>query len=253
MKKVNMFLGIIISLVVLCMVGCNKSDNSSNNKSIDTKSILYGSKIAENDATDEEVAEYFILKKVIRSEGVHVSYPEIENLNNSMESQWNNIFYNTVQDMIKNKEKDCDIELTYEVKTCTKDLLSIVMIGTSGVSEGSDDKYNIIKTFNIDMNTGKNIRLSENEYYDLEKIAYNIFNGSSYEVISSDISKDDVKSYIEVFYDDSKELEETLASLDYVDSSTYTTGYSYYEGDKCYICLEVNHSLGDYVVLRIED
>ena len=103
------------------------------------------------------------------------------------------------------------------------------------------------------MNTGKNIRLSENENYDIEKIAYNIFNGTSYEVYGNEVSADDVKNYIEIFYDDSNELEETLTGLDYVDNSTYTTGYSYYEDDKLYICLEVNHSLGDYVVLRIED
>ncbi|MCR5609448.1 MAG: hypothetical protein K6G26_10340 [Lachnospiraceae bacterium] len=253
MKKKSMGFGVIISLVMLCMMGCNKSDNSSNDKRIDTKSILFGSEITESNNPDEDAAEYFILKKVIRSEGVHISYPEIENLNNGIESQWNSIFLNIVQEMIKNKEKDCELELTYEVKTCSKDLLSIVLIGTLDVSEGSSEKYNIIKSFNINMNTGQNIRLSNNESYDIEKIAYNIFNGTSYDICSDEVSKDDVKNYIDVFYEDSKELEDTLAELDYIDSTTYTTGYSYYEGGNLYICLEVNHSLGDYVILRIED
>ena len=199
-------------------------------------------------------SSYQVTDVVLEEEpGLHITYPQIENLaNQDIQEKWNAIIRGTEERAVEGwlsvgESQGSSFEVSYTVKTMTPDTLSILMDGTVNTPD-TPEEYTFKYTYNIDLNTGESIRLKD--HVDVEKLAENMFAGTGYYV------KEDLAEYfrerLEAIYDSPDALAQSLAGYDYSEDGTAPYGYSYLADGKVWICMEVPHALGDYIEIELD-
>ena len=153
------------------IVGCTKKEKKieKNNQSIITDSSIE----TEPESINNNDTKYTIKTKSIVTNNIHVSYPQITGLNNSdIQNKWNNIIRQKVEAGINNIGTKDTYVLSYKVKTQNEKMISLLMLGETSTAATDYDKYVFKYTYNIDIETGDNIRLKDS--VDTEKIATNL-------------------------------------------------------------------------------
>ncbi|MBE5934206.1 MAG: DUF4163 domain-containing protein [Lachnospiraceae bacterium] len=238
--------GMLLSLV-FALQGCkeNKEIKKPNNDIAKESSIeTEPENINNNDTT------YTIKTKSIVTNNIHVSYPQIIGLGNAeIQNKWNNIIKNKVDAGINNIGTKDSYVLSYKVKTQNEKVISLLMIGETATASTDYDKYTFKYTFNIDIETGESIRLKDS--VDTEKVASQLLKGNNYSV--KDAQDSVFREYLTLFYKNTKQLCEDLNTYDFGENMEYVPGYSYIESGKTYICVNVNHSLGDYIEILVDN
>lgn len=189
------------------------------------------------------------IREMALGEGtLKISCPQIEGLEDDrIQGKWNRIFLGTEERVMDDWEGRGNYEVSYEVKTMTADMLSILMSGRFYEEEGATPsafKY----TYNIDLNTGESIRLKD--LVDVEKVAENMFSGTGYYV------EETLAPYfterLDAIYESPEALARSLEGYDYAEDGTAPYGYSYISDGKVWICMEVPHELGDYIEIELD-
>jgi len=189
------------------------------------------------------------VKEMVLSEGdIKISCPQIEGLSDaSIQGKWNRIFLGNEEEAMDAWDAGCTYEVTYEVKTMTADVLSILMNGYYN-GEDAAHPYSFKYTYNIDMNTGDSIRLSD--HVDVEKVAENMFAETGYYVEES--LAPHFHERLMAIYESPGALARSLEGYDYTEEGTEPYGYSYIQNGKVWLCMEVPHSLGDYIEIELD-
>lgn len=193
-------------------------------------------------------ASYRIREMVLSEGDIKISCPQIEGLaDEDIQGKWNRIFLGAEERAMDEWDASGTYEVTYEVKTMTKDVLSILMNGSffgDGAPYPSSFKY----TYNIDLNTGESIRLAD--HVDVEKVAENMFAGTGYYVEES------LAPYfaerLKAIYESPGALARSLEGYDYKEDQSAPYGYSYISDGKVWLCMEVPHALGDYIEVELD-
>lgn len=189
------------------------------------------------------------VKELLLSEGdIRITCPQIEGLaDEDIQGKWNRIFLGAEERAMDEWDANGTYEVSYEVKTMTRDVLSILMKGSS-YEEGAAHPYSFQYTYNIDLNTGESIRLAD--HVDVEKVAENMFAGTGYYVEES------LAPYfaerLEAIYETPGALARSLAGYDYAEDGSAPYGYSYLLNGKVWLCMEVPHALGDYIEVELD-
>ena len=233
--------------LAICNIGCGKkkpikpkTTDISKESSIETKP----ESINNNDT------KYTIKTKSIVTNNIHVSYPQIIGLaNTEVQNKWNSIIKTKVEAGINNIGTKDTYVLSYKVKTQNEKMISLLMVGETATAATEYERYVFKYTFNIDIETGESIRLKDS--VDTEKIAGYLLKGKNYSVKDAEDSV--FGEYLTLFYKDTKELCEDLNTYDFGESMEYVPGYSYFEAGRIYLCVNVNHSLGDYIEILIDN
>lgn len=193
-------------------------------------------------------AAYRIREERLTEEGVDICYPQIEGLGDErIQDKWNRIIRENEERSLEDWEGGGTYEVSYVVKTQTSDVLSILMNGYvygEGAAHPSSFKY----TYNIDLNTGESIRLSG--HVDVQKVAENMFAGKGY-YVDETLAADFVER-LESIYESPEALARSLEGYDYSESGGAPYGYSYLVDGKVWLCMEVPHSLGDYIEIELD-
>ena len=244
-KKVVMLL-----LVGICIsaIGCGEKVN---NKKAEKEDILTGSSIETvPESINNNDAKYTIKTKSIVTNNIHVSYPQIIGMENSeIQNKWNNIIKAKVEAGINNVGNKDTYVLSYKVKTQNEKMISILIEGETSSAATDYDKYVFMYTFNIDVETGECIRLKDR--VDTEKIATNFMAGKRYSVKNADNSV--FREYLNLFYKDKDSIRDDLNNYDFGENMGFVRGYSYFESGSVYLCVNVNHNLGDYIEVLIDN
>lgn len=120
--------------------------------------------------------------------------------------------------------------------------------------EGAAYPQNIVKTINIDIETGESIRLTD--YYDLSDIVSCLENQTGYRIVSDGIDGDDFSAFLNNGYVTDYAM--TLLdfdldfSLDSYNQAFVPTGYSAIRNNHLILFIETEHALGDYVEIEFE-
>ena len=242
---------ILIILIGICMCivafGCNKNNKKTSKRA----NMITGSSIEtipENINNND--AKYTIKTKSIVTNNIHVSYPQIIGMDNSdIQNKWNGIIKNKIEAGINNIGNKDTYVLSYKVKTQNEKLISILVEGETSSASTNYERYIFKYTFNIDVETGESIRLKD--IVDTEKIAKNFISGRNYSVKDADNSV--FREYINLFYKDKDGIKEDLNNYDFGEDMQFAIGYSYVESGSTYLCVNVNHSLGDYIEILIDN
>ena len=255
MKSLKRIILLITCVVfLLFMFGCNgkKGNSSVDNTDKQLNKVITGSA---NDSTSSNLnpnndVNYTIKTKSIVTNNINVKYPQIVDFkDHKIQRDWNRVIKDKVEAEMNNIGSKDKYFLTYEVKTQNDDMISILVIGEVSCSANENNARMFKYTFNIDLDSGKSIRLKDK--IDTEIIAQNLLEGRKYSLC--DVEDSQFREYINLFYKNKKEIVDALNNFDFGESFSYTSGYSYYENGKIYICMSVNHQLGDYIEVLIDN
>lgn len=140
-------------------------------------------------------------------------------------------------------------EYQYEIASMGAGVVSFVFRGYVNY-EGSPYPVNDVKTLNLNLNTGENVRLKD--YADVATVVSSLETARGYEVISEGVEKDDFSAFMNNGY----VTDYAITLLDYdVDLTNLTfvpMGFSCIRDNQLVLFIEVEHALGDYVELVFE-
>ena len=252
-KWKHLFLLITCVVCLIFMFGCKKKEGKNEvEQTLEKKTVITGSSKSdtpESAYTNNDV-DYTIKTKSILTNNININYPQIVGLSNGkIQKTWNKIIKDKIEAEMNNIGSNDKYFLTYDVKTQNEDMISILIIGEISCSANGNESRMFKYTFNIDLESGKGIRLKDK--VDTDKIARNLLEGRKYSL--RDVDDSQFREYMNLFYKDKKEVVDTLNEFDFGESMAYTCGYSYFENGKIYICLGVNHQLGDYIEILIDN
>lgn len=225
-----------IILVLILLVGCQNKESLQ-----DTAEAFV--EIKEDSANVEAVS--------IEKDKIKIKYPKLIGFENEkIEAKWNKIIEERIlKDLELLKETDV-YNLDYEVATNTKEELSLKLVG-SCYYDGAAQPYHFIYTYNISLETGESIRLSDQR--DITKLAEMIYNKQGFQM-ESDIDVDEeFMKYIYSTFENEELLAEMLINFDYDEETQQEYGYSFFEHNQLHLCIEVPHDLGDYVILALDE
>ena len=264
----------LLALVVF-MAGCGKNGNNEINNDSNTENFSNtqkGKTSQEDSSSDKNSDEtskdaqtvkgndYNIISKSFKnSDGKKLLYPQINGLNNTdIQNKWNKKIENDAlgQNNDEVSLNESTLDYSYEVKTKTKDLISILCKATV-YFEGAAHPFSYVNTYNIDLKTGNSKRLADNP--NIKKYSEAIFNRKNYK-IKTDNNKN---NFLEIYnkyaldndsYESVNEVEKELQNYDYdlKNSNFEPLGFSYYEDNKTVICRDAPHAIGDYVELIMD-
>jgi hypothetical protein len=225
-----------ILLVVLCtaslLVGCQNKDKLQ--ETVET---------AVEAKTDVSIIEEVTIEKG----KMNIKYPKLSNLQDEkIAEKWNRI----IEDRIANdlellSEKDI-YNLSYEVASCNEEQVSLKLKGNC-YYDGAEQPYHFIYTYNISLTTGESIRLIDQT--DVKRLASNVYNNTGFQ-IEADVNEEFIE-YIHSAFENEELLAEMLCNFDYCEEGEQPYGYSFYENNKLYLCIEVPHDLGDYTIIEL--
>jgi Protein of unknown function (DUF3298). len=191
-------------------------------------------------------------------DGIKVTYPQISDWENEeAQEEWNDTFYNEVREICKDAGINDSIEIEFEVMTQNNEICSLIMLDHSNW-EGAAHPYAYCYTFNIDMETGKKLTLSD--FADPEKLADTLLNTSDYSIGMEDMTLEDILfSFGDmVEMPDQKRLGQNLAVFDMsyeermeITDDTMLYGKSFLEDGKVVLSIDVNHAMGDFVWVKM--
>lgn len=183
------------------------------------------------------------------AEGIQIRYPQLKGVaNQELEEQWNERIRERVQKTAEQVAPGTTYEESCTVETMNDEMLSLLM---EGRYENAETPYPSVSryTYNIDMVSGVNIRLAH--YQDVEQLAENLLEGTGYTV--QGITIEDFLSRLSILYSDAEQLASSLKGYDFGQDEDVPTGYSYQEGGRIHLCMEVPHALGDYIELVLTE
>ena len=193
-------------------------------------------------------ASYRVREMVLSEGDISISCPQIEGLpDEDIQGKWNRIILGAEERAMDEWDASGTYEVTYEIKTMTKDVLSILMNG-SFHAEGAAHPCSFKYTYNIDLNTGESIRLAD--HVSVDKVAENMFAGTGYYVEES--LAPHFSERLKVIYESPGALARSLAGYDYSEDGSAPYGYSYLANGKVWLCMEVPHALGDYIEIELD-
>ena len=201
------------------------------------------------DFTRYPLTSYTVESVVFEKGNIHVEYPRLINMKDSFtETEWNEILESHAMEDVEYLDEDAEYSLTYEVATSTEELLCIVY-RVNGYEPGAAHPYSYIQTFNIDLNSGKEVRLSD--FVDIGNLLRCLTSGTGFELVNTELSVKDFQEYLTTSPDMlTKEYFENF-DLNFMDPNAHPMGYSYKKDGSVIVCMEVNHAMGDFVEVKI--
>lgn len=209
---------------------------------------------SQEETQTQEVTAYTDLKQVayeIESaqyeEGVvTITYPKIVQMEN-LELQA--IINTKILESVKkgsDEEGYSSYELSYEVASKGSGILSLVFKGMRN-SPQSAYPVNLVKTLNIDMTSGENIRLKD--YADIAQIVSGLETSTGYEILSQGVDMQDFGAFLNNGYVTDYAITLLDYDSDFQNMNMIPAGYSCIRDNKIVLFIEAEHAMGDYVEL----
>lgn len=139
--------------------------------------------------------------------------------------------------------------LSYETVDAGSAAVSFILRGYR-YYDGAAYPQNVVKTINIDMETGESIRLTD--YCDLSDVVSCLENKTGYRVVSDGIDADDFSAFLNNGYVTDYAMTLLDFDLDFHNQALVPTGYSAIRNNHLVLFIETEHALGDYVEIEFD-
>lgn len=197
---------------------------------------------------------YSITQNVYKNKNITVNYPEITNLGDAnKQSTINQLIKNDVLAYInRNIAEDSNLELKFNVKLQTPDLLSIQYLGVASAPNAAHPS-NIFYTTNISIRDAKKLRLSDLVNVDVNLA--NAFKKGQYVDSGSNYTKEEQAQIIK-YVNDNISTNDLIKYFNGADSPDVeninpSSTFSYLTKDSIVISTNVPHALGDHAEFSI--
>lgn len=195
------------------------------------------------------IHSYNLISALYSINDIHIKYPQLINLGDKNKQSIINDLIKTealkVLNYYKDSTNDLTLEIDYTIKKQDLNILSIIYSGI-GYIKGAAHPNNLLYTTNIDINTGKKLRLKD---------IVNINKNLTSKFINGDFKP--LNPYVDHTLSNfsNEELLKTLESadsLDNLDSKTHSDVFSYLTNDSLGISMNVSHAAGDHTEFEIK-
>ena len=207
----------------------------------------------ENNITPEVTNEQDIsynIEAVIYEEGtVKVTYPQISDMQNTeLQSKINESIKKAVLSECQ-EEGLTFYELDFETASKGSQIVSFIFKGNRNY-ESSAYPSNIVKTLNIDLSDGENLRLKD--YADIAFVVSNLEAASGYMVLNEGVTIEDFSAFLNNGYVTDYAITLLDYDIDFSNSGIALSGYSAIRNNHLVLFIEAEHSMGDYVELEFK-
>ena len=263
--------------MILCMGGCGKQQAEDMESTVDFGELLpeqsepviiresqpqTETEVETQTQTEEETVAFadeqsvnYDVESVTYEDTVNGScqvklvYPQLKNMENT-ELQ-DTINENMKQMVMQDISEDglSAYELQYETATQGTGILSVIFRGYCNY-EGTAHPSNLIRTVNLDLTTGKNLRLKD--YADMAQIVSGLETGSGYEILSEGVDSADFSAFLNNGYVTDYAMTLLDYDVDWNNLSLIPTGYSAIRNNHVVLFVEAEHAMGDYVELEFD-
>lgn len=141
-------------------------------------------------------------------------------------------------------------EYQYEVASMGAGVVSFVFRGYVNY-EDSAYPTNDVKTLNLNLITGENVRLKD--YADIATVVSSLETGWGYEVVSEGVEKDDFSAFMNNGYVTDYAMTLLDYDMDVKNLSFVPTGFSCIRDNHPVLFIEVEHAMGDYVEIIFDE
>lgn len=197
------------------------------------------------------------MKEFRKDELCDISYPRISGWSNEERQQeWNRIFESCAEEAVQDIGENDSVDMSFTVEEQTEDLLSM-SVSYYYDFEGGAHPSAAMKSFNINMKTGEKVTFAD--MADPKETAELLFDGTEgYTVVDTvEMTMRDILEYNFIWMEPTVEALE--ASLSHFDGEVEdygeneTMGYSFRRDGKICLIFYVNHAMGDYAVVELEN
>lgn len=198
----------------------------------------------------EQAVSYSIETVVYEEGAVKVTYPQLSGMaNTEIQTKLNEGIRQTVLQG-SNAEGLSTYEYSYETASMGTGVVSFVFKGYENY-EGSAYPVNEVKTLNLNLLTGENVRLKD--YADVATIVSALEMDMGYEVASEGISREDFSAFLNNGYVTDYAITMLDYDMDFKNLSLMPTGYSCIRDNHLVLFVETEHAMGDYVEIIFDE
>ena len=180
---------------------------------------------------------------------VKVVFPQLIDMENT---ELQNTINENVKQMVMqeiSEERLTAYGLGYQVATQGTGILSVIFRGYCNY-EGAAHPTNLIRTMNLDLTTGKNLRLKD--YADMARIVSGLETASGYEIISEGVDMADFSAFLNNGYVTDYAMTLLDYDVDWNNQELIPAGYSAIRNNHVVLFVEAEHAMGDYVELEFD-
>lgn len=180
---------------------------------------------------------------------VKVVFPQLIDMENT---ELQNTINENVKQMVMqeiSEERLTAYGLGYQVATQGTGILSVIFRGYCNY-EGAAHPTNLIRTMNLDLTTGRNLRLKD--YADMAQIVSGLETASGYEIISEGVDMADFSAFLNNGYVTDYAMTLLDYDVDWNNQELIPAGYSAIRNNHVVLFVEAEHAMGDYVELEFD-
>lgn len=180
---------------------------------------------------------------------VKVVFPQLIDMENT---ELQNTINENVNQMVMQEISEEGLtayRLGYQVATHGTGILSVIFRGYCNY-EGAAHPTNLIRTMNLDLTTGKNLRLKD--YADMARIVSGLETASGYEIISEGVDMADFSAFLNNGYVTDYAMTLLDYDVDWNNQELIPAGYSAIRNNHVVLFVEAEHAMGDYVELEFD-
>lgn len=203
---------------------------------------------ADHIAGDDSIS-YDIETAVYENGVVRVEYPQLTHMTDEEKQQEiNENIRRTAADSISVDSLN-SYELHYETAAKGAGIVSFIFRGTE-YYENSAHPDNIVKTLNINLNTGKNVRLKD--FADISLVVSYLELGDGYTILNEGVDPADFSAYLN--YGAVTDYAITLLDydIDFGSPEMVPAGFSAIRDNHLILFIKAEHAMGDYVELEFD-
>ena len=180
---------------------------------------------------------------------VKVVFPQLIDMENT---ELQNTINENVKQMVMQEISEEGLTaygLGYQVATQGTGILSVIFRGYCNY-EGAAHPTNLIRTMNLDLTTGRNLRLKD--YADMAQIVSGLETASGYEIISEGEDMADFSAFLNNGYVTDYAMTLLDYDVDWNNQELIPAGYSAIRNNHVVLFVEAEHAMGDYVELEFD-
>lgn len=195
----------------------------------------------------DNAVTYSIETAVYEDGVIKVAYPQLAGMADGEKQQNINENIKKIAIGSVSAENIISYELKYETATKGAGMVSFIFRGTESYGNSAYSN-NVVKTLNIDLNTGNNVRLKD--FADIALIVSSLELADGYTIINEDVDMADFSGYL----NNGSVTDYAVTLLDYdIDFGNpemITAGFSAIRDNHLILFIKAEHSMGDYVELE---
>lgn len=194
-----------------------------------------------------EAVSYEIGEKTYETDIVHIKYPVISGMSNTDIQEYINENIEAVALLDANQSDLSYYSLEFTTATKGEGIVSFILSGNMNVNN-SAHPVSIVKTLNIDLKTGNNVRVKD--YANMGQVVSDLETATGYSVINEGVTDEDFTMFLNNGYVTDYAI--TMLDYDYDTDNLEIrpTGFSCIRNNHLVLFIEAEHAMGDYVEIE---